>query len=388
MGVRDYNADNSELDEQPAPTRNEALRWDGWGEPSTVSQEAQQRGELAREGAETTDAQPATRSETVWDGWGDRPNEQRELADIPGKSPPVDRGDFANPDLIEQPAVQPSTDAWRSPSERSEEAAHARTAIDAAFQESSDMPTDSGGTSKFKESVERSEAQQVESLSEAEDYARDAIGVQRVDFSDFDQKTANEVNATLEVLRDKYPEVGGLEYLGTIQGRNADISVERPDLATDLQDVLANPDPSVIAEALRNTQGYNGITFNSESTSSYDQVTSDAQEREAKGWSAEKTGSVAGVTAHEFGHLVEYHLVSTGQFTAELQDALDGVWAQGTDTVSREVSQYGAIGDNPSPDDRIQHELFAELFAEYQLNSEPRDAALRVGHLIDDILGS
>ena len=97
----------------------------------------------------------------------------------------------------------------------------------------------------------------------------------------------------------------------------------------------------------------------------------------ALGHSAKDTGSVVGATAHEFGHAVENHLRATGQFTPELQAAVDSEWSRGPSGVSAEVGEYAA---------KSRQELFAEAFAEYKCSDSPRSAAKTIGVHIDNIL--
>ena len=118
----------------------------------------------------------------------------------------------------------------------------------------------------------QSEAHEALSLKEAEDYARDDLGIEQVDYSDFDQRTANEVNATLEVLRDKYPEAGGIEYLGSTQGRNEAMRSEDPDLAELRSSETRDPDSNEVAVTLRETPGYNGISMNRDWSGDYDKA--------------------------------------------------------------------------------------------------------------------
>jgi hypothetical protein len=249
----------------------------------------------------------------------------------------------------------------------------ARDAVeDALVHPASDL-NEADEQSDFQQKVAHSEAQDVLSTSEAEDYAREKLEIPRVDYSDFDQKTANEVNATLEVLRDKYPEVGGFEYLGTIQGRNEAIKRENPELAAIRREETAEPAESVAAVNLRESDGYNGITINREWASDFSRSTYNARKDEVFEGSARGTGSVSGIVAHEFGHSVENHLRDSGQF-GEVQSKLNQIKSGGFEYVASKVSRYATSSDQ---------ELFAELFAEHQLNAEPREPAREVGEIVD-----
>jgi hypothetical protein len=252
----------------------------------------------------------------------------------------------------------------------------ARDNVQAALQEPADRRLDTVEPSGFRERVAESEAQDVVSLGEAEDYARDDLGIEQVDYSDFDQQTANEVNATLEVLRDKYPEVGGIEYLGSIQSRNQAIEERRPDLAAESRAEIREPADGVVAVALRNTGEFNGISINRAWSGDYVSSSIGSQLSEFQGESSQGSGSMSGVVAHEFGHLVEYHLQESGQLD-EVNDRLSEIKANGRHYVRDEVSTYANKSDA---------ELFAELFAEYQLSDSPREPARILGTTVDKIL--
>jgi hypothetical protein len=252
--------------------------------------------------------------------------------------------------------------------------AEARDNVQAALQEPSDQPLDTVEPSDFRDRVAQSEAHEALSLKEAEDYARDDLGIEQVDYSDFDQRTANEVNATLEVLRDKYPETGGIEYLGSTQGRNEAMRSEDPDLAELRSSETRDPDSNEVAVTLRETPGYNGISMNRDWSGDYDKANRAVRKDERDGGSAEGTGSISGVIAHEYGHVVENHLRAMGQFddiAAEVQETFDF----GPLLVSSEVSAYAR---------KSKQELFAEAFAEYQMKDHPRPFAERLGKLVDE----
>lgn len=277
-----------------------------------------------------------------------------------GKVPPEDTRPFNLPDREHLP------DARHSENE-------ARDAVESALRMPDEGLEDAAIGSDFRQRMSRSEALETLSLTEAEDYARENIGVERVDYSEFDDSTAREVNATLEVLRDKYPEVGGLEYLGSIQRRNSAMCEERPDLAAARQVDIAEPKPEVVAVALRDSDEFNGIAINKLWASDSQTSSIETQLSEFRGDSSEGTGSMSGVVAHEFGHLVEYHLEAKGDFD-DIKEKLGELESQGRIHVREHVSTYAT---------KNEAELFAELFAEYQLSNEPRDPARSVGEMVD-----
>jgi len=149
---------------------------------------------------------------------------------------------------------------------------------------------------------------------------------------------------------------------------------EDPELAELRSRETRDPDPNEVAVTLRETPGYNGISMNREWSGNYDKANYDARFDELAGGSANGTGSISGVIAHEYGHVVENHLRATGQFdeiAIEVQQTFD----LGPLLVSSEVSAYAR---------KSEQELFAEAFAEYQMMDHPRPFAERIGKLVDE----
>jgi len=149
---------------------------------------------------------------------------------------------------------------------------------------------------------------------------------------------------------------------------------EDPELAELRSRETRDPDPNEVAVTLRETSGYNGISMNREWSGNYDKANYDARSDELAGGSANGTGSISGVIAHEYGHVVENHLRATGQFdeiAIEVQQTFD----LGPLLVSSEVSAYAR---------KSEQELFAEAFAEYQMMDHPRPFAERIGKLVDE----
>ncbi len=334
---------------------------DGWGEPTDTIPPTRPEQEPAEDAGDNECL--VSRRNYEDDGWG-----PDLLAEVPSPKARLRSESSEQAETQVGSSMDQSTDLPPSVSiVRDLEQRQARRTVDDALKVTNDAPPDGGEMSHFRAKVARSDGITVESLGEAEDYARDNIGIERVDFSDFDQRTANEVNATIETLRDEYPAVEGLEYLGTIQGRNTGVKAER---AED----LGSPNPECIAQTLRATPGFNGIAINGEWADRYDETVRRLEEDEALDHSAKATGSISGVTTHEFGHLIENHLIARGGYTPELSDAISRITSNGKAGVIADVGVYAT---------KNEHELFAELFAEYKLSSNPREPARIVGEIID-----
>lgn len=225
--------------------------------------------------------------------------------------------------------------------------------------------------------AQHSRALEVTSADEAAQYAQDILGVQLADFENFDQQSANEVNAMLEVMQDKYPGFRPLSYLGTIQNRNLSIRIYDPLLAAKRRDIVKRLiNRGIVATTLHSTEGrpYDGITFNETWVNNHKHSSERLQRWSKRSGSAPGVDSISGVTVHEFGHWVERNLDALGFYDGDLAKVVSRYQSKGSLWIWRNVSEYAMDG----PD-----ELFAEAFAEYHLSHEPRQAALEIGAAID-----
>lgn len=219
----------------------------------------------------------------------------------------------------------------------------------------------------IRDSVEGSDAHKAESLNDAKDYA-EGLGIQYVDYKGFDQETANETNATLEALLDRYPEVGGLRSLGTIQARDAEL------MARHSKDMGPVSD-STIAETAPPTFGvYSGIAVNELWAGDSKASEADLQRQRLRQDHPPGLDSMSGVIAHEFGHVVYNDIEQAGD-GKDVLGVSSEVYDNGRDWVRANISSYGTVSER---------ECFAEAFAEYHLSPQPREAALRVGEAVDD----
>ncbi len=226
----------------------------------------------------------------------------------------------------------------------------------------------------MQELADSSEAYKVSSVSEAETFAKEELGFRRTDLGDFDLASAREVNASLDALRTKYPQVDGLDYLGSIQSRNATLKAEQPQVAAQNPDVVAEPTAGEVAVTLKGAGDMSGISFNERWVSDFSTAQARMRLDEAAGFSAQGAGSMRGVVAHEFGHAVENHLRHTGDYYQVAGKVIDDVTVHGGNWITENVGFYAKT----SP-----QELFAELFAEYQCSEYPRETAQKLGLAID-----
>jgi hypothetical protein len=198
-----------------------------------------------------------------------------------------------------------------------------------------------------------------------------ALGFQNVDLSDFDLASANEVVATLTKLKERFPTVSGLEYIGSANKHRM------PGLKESGENTVA-----YTAHAGHETAGWRGIAVSNKFTGDAAATNSQLARDERKGWSS--TGALSGVIAHEFGHAVQNHLELTNSFDT-IREHLMGMHSKGAASIAREVSGYATVcsnGGDPTG------ELFAELFSDYVMNRSPSRNAKVVGKLAEATLKS
>jgi hypothetical protein len=346
------------------------------------------------------DAPPATREEPVMasgEGWsdGDVVPRERDLTDPASVSDAS--GSHA---VVESPSRRPHWEeldpVWTGRDVNGASGpveADARGAIDAASKDVGiprdqdqasgleipivDEPAperDGGGPERehapIADAIVLSDAHKALNLDEARSYAENDVGIEYADFSGFDQATANETNATLEALRDRYPSVPGLRSVSTIQTRDAEVR----------EGGLLEPPPvdqQTIAETAPQTWGaYSGVALNESWASDYAGATQDLEDQVANGGHPIGTGSIAGVITHEFGHLLANDLRVNHAVVYEkaVAPVLNDLSSNESTEIKTEVSGYAA---------KSSDELVAEAFSEYQLSPSPRRCALLLGEAMD-----
>jgi hypothetical protein len=228
------------------------------------------------------------------------------------------------------------------------EADRARTALrrlDEATPDFAQRQQDAGGTNGMAPTDRRSTmAKEIDNsplgatgdLDSATAQAR-ALGFQNVDLSEFDLAAANEVVATLTKLRERFPTVSGLEYIGSANKHRM------PGIKKNDENVVA-----YTAHAGHETAGWRGIAVSDKFAGNAAKTNPQLARDERTGWSA--TGSLSGVIAHEFGHAVQNHLELTNKFET-IREHLMGMHGKGAHSVAREVSAdggiHGAAGKQP-----------------------------------------
>jgi hypothetical protein len=198
-----------------------------------------------------------------------------------------------------------------------------------------------------------------------------ALGFQNVDLSDFDLESANEVVSALTKLKERFPTVSGLEYIGSASKHRM------PGMKESGENTVA-----YTAHAGHETAGWRGIAVSDKFAGNAVKSNSQLAGDQRKGWAA--TGSLSGVMAHEFGHAVQKHLELTNSFDT-IREHLMGMHSKGPVSVAREVSGYATVcsdGGDPTG------ELFAELFADYAMSRSPSRNAMVVGKVAEAALKS
>lgn len=232
-----------------------------------------------------------------------------------------------------------------------------------------------GDRSDIRQRIDNSEALNIHNTSELERYAEDNLGIGKVELGRFDERTAQEVVATLEAFTDRYPEVQGLRYLGTTQERNDGIRTEPSDLAGDIESsdpsVLAAPSDGTYAAALRGAGEFNGISLNEAWANNYADLSDELRGDYLRGESS--TVNVAGALAHEFGHLVHYEIENSPD-KASLNSKLDRYLAQDIEELTDALGSYAA---------KNRFELFAEAFADLHMSPVPSQISLEIGAIVD-----
>ena len=207
-------------------------------------------------------------------------------------------------------------------------------------------------------------------LDSATEQAR-ALGFQNVDLSEFDLASANEVVATLTKLRERFPTVSGLEYIGSANKHRM------PGIKKSDENVVA-----YTAHAGHETAGWRGIAVSDKFAGNAAKTNPQLARDQRTGWSA--TGSLSGVIAHEFGHAVQNHLELTNKFET-IREHLMGMRGKGAHSVAREVSGYATVCSNAGDP---TGELFAEMFSDYIMNRSPSKNAKVVGKVAEAALKS
>lgn len=401
--MRDYAEVEDESDDHPVPKLDDSEDWDGWGERPNDEPEIQAAVLAAQRGGEVARAGGASKPADLdgeWDGWGEPLHTEPAIKSLgaadaaESTTEPVTNEHERRPEIetapelvsegktVEVDQVPPetlSTAEVTITEDDSDRLDAARSAVVDAYQDSPLPPStsDTGSEqSEMRRCIGHSDARELHSLDEAEQYARENLGIERAELGEFDQPTANEMLATIEVFQDWCPEVTGVNYVGTIQERAEHLKAEQPELVATEPSLGKSPQDNVVASTLRDSEDLSGIAVNEAWAKGYASNTAELRTAAAAGASANGVDSISGVIAHEYGHVVHNYLHRHGM-DRELNGMLGELSDEGASWIRQNVSNYA----NSSP-----AELFAELFAEYHMAAKPRPPSEAVGHYVDALL--
>lgn len=232
-------------------------------------------------------------------------------------------------------------------------------------------------------------------IKEANAWASENLKVKKVDLKGFDIELANEVNQELYNLQQLYPEVQGVNFVGTAQQRNTLLfEKQKKEFIEKNKDILDKMDPkrretvikqyvkkrkvsgNTYAQAANTSWGdLAGITFNEKWAKDYTTFAQNVANDAKMGWHPEGTEKPVSVLIHEFGHSIDYFLDKIG-----LRDKYLGPIVREAlkdKDLGTDLSRYAKTNDR---------EVVAEAFAEYRLNPNPRKWARRVGEAIEQAL--
>lgn len=226
----------------------------------------------------------------------------------------------------------------------------------------------------------------VNTIKEAEQWAKSNTSVVHVDYKGLDVKTANAMNEALARHLELNPELANkIRYYGTAQGQATlaykldieaatqkfmSVGYDREKAEQFAQAVVSKyriPSNNV-AHYWRRTDDAAGIAFNKNAGKYFDQLEKNLARDVASGFHPEGCSTVKSMIDHEFGHALDdvYKIKSDPRFITYIKDMSAGEKAIA-------VSKYGATNSD---------EFIAEAWAEYLNNPTPRPAAKLIGDLI------
>lgn len=233
-------------------------------------------------------------------------------------------------------------------------------------------------------------------IKEANEWAANNLQhIKTVDYTGYDVRMANEINEELYNLRALYPEIEGINFIGTAQKRNSLLYEQQVERFLKANEAVFKGQPqgridatikkyikkktvpgNVYAQAANESWGdLAGISFNQAKAKDYDSFASSVANDVVGKWHPEGTEAPVSVLIHEFGHSIDYFLDKVNlrdkYLTPITKDALSDP------ELGDKLSRYAKTNDR---------EVIAEAFAEYRLNPNPRKYARLVGEAIEQAL--
>jgi hypothetical protein len=235
--------------------------------------------------------------------------------------------------------------------------------------------------------------------------AKDNLPIDYVNYSSYAPELADSVNSTLQSLYDEYPElVGRIKLVSTSQDRNRRFTARKVEEIYQ-QDkagariysryteeeakkriakvIKPKPTPSeVMAQSTDATwKSESGIAFNEVYAKDYAKLRNATEHCERVGFHPQGTGDPVSVLTHEFAHQIDYFLMDKGvrEEISNIHSEWLGTWAikprpEAVKIAKDTLSEYAM---------KNTKEFFAEAFAEYMHNPNPRTFAKRVGEAVE-----
>lgn len=241
------------------------------------------------------------------------------------------------------------------------------------------------------------------SISEAEKYARETIGIPNVSYAGVDLRVANAMNESLTNAFNYCPDIKDrMQFYGSAQARNKQLKKELEDYFTQTFEAKgyspANAEKwgkkyasrfvgrvssniyamaysgdlsgmGITPELRTIVQRYSGIAVNANLANDFDAFERSVQHDVSVGWHPQQCTSVRSVFDHEFGHQLDYAFGLSGN--SEIQRLY---YTEGKTGVAVGLSQYAS---------KNMREFIAEGYCEYVNSSSPRPLSTAIGTIIE-----
>lgn len=226
-------------------------------------------------------------------------------------------------------------------------------------------------------------------IEDANQWAKNNINIEHLDFCEFDINVANIFNRELYIAQAIFPQaLEEIKWISTTQRYLAHIK-QTPQWETWVKQVInANIDSdfkrhilSAYSEKdLEYAQAYSeiqerfikGVTFNKIWVNNYNKLLASIEENVLTGFFPKGTARMESLIWHEFGHFIRNFLRSN-----KINDSVDKIYQdyfvnEKTPLVkiSEDLSEYASYSEE---------EFFAEAITEYITSKNPRETSIKVG---------
>ena len=255
---------------------------------------------------------------------------------------------------------------------------------------------------EITDTVETIPFETAETITQANKYAKETLGIPEVKYNGIDVKVANEWNEALRDTFDRFPELQKeLQFVGTIQERNKKLRKDyvedmlvklrkrNPEMDDDTLKTFARrqarslvnrfkPSRNTMAQSFSDDQpvfkGISGVTINKDNAKNYMMMQDSMKYAETIKWNPIGSKSPRFLLDHEIGHQID-DLLDIRDIPA-IQDLFD---SRTFDQIKEDLSEYAWNNSNPNR----YSEMIAEGWAEYLNNPEPREIAKTIGETIE-----